>query len=311
MANASQTRILAVTGATGFAGGHFLEAAHDAGFAVRALTRRPQPPAPGVSWVAGDLADLAALRTLTDGADAIVHIAGLTNAASFPPYVAANVEGTRALRQAAPALPFVHVSSLAARAPELSFYGRSKRLSEEAVREGAGPFVILRPPAIYGPGDRELLALFEAARMRVLPLPRKARASMLYCTDLAAALVALASDLLGDRKSAGHTFEIDDGHGGYAQSELAQRIAGIMGIRAVTLPVPAAAIRLAGLGAGLWGKATGRLPRFSRDRARYLAHRDWSADSRPLIALGIWRPEVGLEEGLRHTIAAYRGKGWL
>src|SRR5215210_3492403 len=67
---------LAITGGTGFVGARLLDAARNGGHAVRALTRRPMAPRPGIEWVAGDLAQAAALEALTEGADAVIHVAG-------------------------------------------------------------------------------------------------------------------------------------------------------------------------------------------------------------------------------------------
>ena len=92
--------LLALTGGTGFVGGHAIDAALARGHRVRALARREQPTRDGVEWVRGDLADAAALRSLCEGADAVVHIAGVTNARDRAGFDAGNVEGTRAMLRA-------------------------------------------------------------------------------------------------------------------------------------------------------------------------------------------------------------------
>src|SRR3546814_14244242 len=66
---------------------------------------------------------------------------------------------------------FVHVSSLAAREPELSAYGRSKAESEKLMAESGLDWAIVRPPAVYGPGDRESLELFRMAARGLVLLP--------------------------------------------------------------------------------------------------------------------------------------------
>lgn len=302
---------LSITGGTGFVGRHTLAAATAQGHSVRALTRRPQPDLPGVRWVAGQLSDPSALQALVRGADAIIHIAGVTNAAGADGFAQGNEWGTAHLRRAAGALPLVVVSSLSARAPWLSMYGASKLAAEQIALGCAGPVTILRPPAVYGPGDTELLSLFRAVRIGIVPLPANARASMIFGPDLASALVALAEDLAGPQRSAGQTFEIDDGTGGYSQPEIANAIAGVLGRRVRILPVPGAAL---GIGAAIdtvLSRPRGRLPVLSFDRARYLAHPDWTADVAPLMALGIWRPATGLADGIRLTADHYRARGLL
>ncbi|WP_448582570.1 NAD-dependent epimerase/dehydratase family protein [Thermaurantiacus sp.] len=307
----TKTLTLAVTGGTGFVGGHVLDAARARGHDVRALARRPQPARDGVEWVPGDLANYPALARLVEGADAVIHVAGVVNARHAAAFEAGNVAGTAAMRMAAGERPFVHVSSLAAREPRLSAYGASKLQAEHVVRGCPGRHAMVRPPAVYGPGDGEMLALFQAARLGLVPVPAGARAAMIFAPDLADALVALAEDLARAGRSAGGCFEIDDGAGGYPHVELVGKIAAALGVRARALAVPGAMLRLGAAVDTARAKLVGALPKLSFDRARYLAHRDWSADSGPLLALGIWQPRTVLADGLAKTVAWYRHAGWL
>ncbi len=196
---------LAVTGGTGFVGGHLLAAAVAQGHSVRALARRPQRTMPGVTWIAGDL---AAPGDLCAGADAVIHIAGTINARSRADYDAGNVAGTAGIVAAARAAGvnrFVHVSSLAAREPGLADYGASKAAAEDVVRSSVADAAIVRPPGVYGPGDRETLAFFRLVARGIAVLPGSGRFSLIEVGDLAAALLAVAtSDWRG-------TAEVDDG----------------------------------------------------------------------------------------------------
>ena len=129
-------RTIALTGGTGFVGGNLLPLATGRGLAVRALTRRPMPPREGVTWIPGALDDRHALTRLCQGADVVIHVAGVINAPDRAGFEAGNVHGTMAMIRAArdeQVRRFIHVSSLAAREPELSDYGRSKRRSERVV----------------------------------------------------------------------------------------------------------------------------------------------------------------------------------
>jgi nucleoside-diphosphate-sugar epimerase len=135
-----------------------IDLAVSAGHNVQALTRREQPDGDNVQWVRGDLDDRAALKRLVDGADAVIHVAGVINAPDPEGFERGNVAGTLAMLAAATAggvQRFVHVSSLAAREPELSLYGGSKARAEELVRGSGLDWAITRPPAVYGPGDRD------------------------------------------------------------------------------------------------------------------------------------------------------------
>ena len=113
---------IAVTGGTGFVGARLLDAAKNEGHEVRALTRRTMPPRAGIEWHTGALDQPRALATLTLGVDAVIHVAGVISGNSAADFDVPNVEGTRAVLDAAVAGSvgkFVHVSSLAAREPQL------------------------------------------------------------------------------------------------------------------------------------------------------------------------------------------------
>lgn len=302
---------LAITGGTGFVGGHAITQALGRGHIVRALARQPQHPREGLEWIAGSLSDEPALRQLARGADAVVHIAGVTNAPKPQGFEQGNILGTAVLRRAVGALPLVHVSSLSAREPRLSIYGRSKLVGEQIARGAEGPVTIVRPPGVYGPGDREFLELMKTARTGFVPFPAGSVAAMIYGPDLAEALLALAEDLAGPRKSAGLTLEIDDGAGGYTPAEVAAAIGGALGRTVRPFPVSPALLKLAAIGDTAVARLKGTLPRITHDRAGYMAHPDWSANSGPIAGLGIWQPRTPLAEGMAATAAWYRAQGLL
>ncbi len=301
----------ALTGGTGFVGGHSISAALARGHKVRALTRRPQDPREGVTWVEGSLSNADALASLVEGADAIIHIAGVTNPRNKLEFDRGNVLGTAFMRRASGPLPFLHLSSLSAREPQLSAYGQSKLRGEQVARGASGPVTIVRPPAVYGPGDSEYLALLRTARTGMLPLPANATTAMIYGPDLADALIAIGEDLAGPAQSAGGIYEIDDGAGGYSQPQVAEAVAQALGsrVRAVELPSPIISLA-AGVDSTLC-RLAGRAPKLSMDRARYFAHPDWSVNSAPLLALNLWKPTTQLAKGMAETAAWYREKGML
>lgn len=294
--------VLAITGATGFVGGRTLALALEAGHSVRALTRRPQPPQAGVTWVAGALDTPDALADLVHGADAMIHIAGVVNAPTPEGFTRGNIDGTRAVLAAAEAAGvgrFVHVSSLAAREPGLSQYGRSKAGAEDAVRASSLAWTMVRPPAVYGPGDLEMLELFRAARFGVLPMPPAGRLSLIHVDDLARLLLALAGQDTGRA-----IYEPDDGTpDAWTHTGFARAIGTAVGRRVLPLSLPAGLLRL---GARLDRLARGNKAKLTPDRAAYMAHPDWtsSPDARPPEAL--WRPRIATADGLAATAAWYR-----
>lgn len=302
--------IFAITGGTGFVGSKVIAEARAAGHEVRALTRRAQPDREAVTWVSGDLADDEALRQLCEGAAATIHIAGIVNAPDEAGFRRGNVEGTRAMLRAAEAARvrrFVHVSSLAARAPELSLYGASKKAAEELVRTSPLDWVMVRPPAVYGPGDTEMLDIYRLAARGWAFLPGRGRFSLVEVRDLARALIALA---LSD-KGSGQIFEIEDGHGALGHEDMARLVGAAVGTRPRMVRLPPPALRLGAAADWLRGKLSGELPKLSFDRARYLAHPDWTADASALRSLGIWEPRTAPAEGIRRTAEWYRKQGWL
>lgn len=299
---------LAVTGGTGFVGGRALQTAGARRIGVRALTRRPQADAPGLAWITGALDDPVALARLCEGARAVIHIAGVVSATGRAGFAAGNVAGTAAMIAAARdagVRRFVHVSSLAAREPGLSDYGWSKAESEALVRASGLDWTIVRPPAVYGPGDREMLELFRLAARGFVTLPPPGRLSLIAASDLARLLL----DLVDVPASVGQSYEPDDGRaGGWDHREFAEALGEAVGRRVRAFSVPAPLLRLAARGDGLVRRGRARL---TPDRVRYFCHPDWvvTAGARPPAT--IWRPEIDTRAGLRATAESYRAAGWL
>jgi len=297
---------LAITGGTGFVGRHLLRIAVEAGHPVRALARAPQAPQPGITWVIGTL---AAPGDLCAGADTVIHIAGVINARVPDEFLAGNVAGTASILAAASAAHvrrLVNVSSLAAREPALSLYGASKAAAEALVAASLLDHVTIRPPGVYGPGDRETLMVYSLAQRGFAVLPGPGRFSMIEVGDLARALLALAaSDLSG-------VYEIDDGTpGGHSHAELADAVAAALHRRVRQVRLPVSALRIGAVIDTLLARRSGTLPRLSFDRARYLAHPDWVAAPARQLPRAVWEPQVTLADGIAATAAWYRSAGWL
>ncbi|HEU0045215.1 SDR family oxidoreductase [Sphingomonas sp.] len=295
--------ILALTGATGFVGGHVLDQALAAGHQVRALTRRPQAERMGVTWIAGDLASSG---RFAQGADAVVHVAGVVNAPDRAGFAAGNVDGTRRMLAAARdagVRRFVHVSSLAAREPGLSAYGWSKAEAEKRVEDSDLDWTIVRPPAVFGPGDLEMLDMFRLARRHVVPLPPRGRLSVIAVEDLAALLLALAATS-GPRT----IYEADDGTGGWTHDGFARAIGRAVGKRVLPLPLPGLLLSAAAaIDAALRGPGAKLTP----DRVAYFRHPDWTIDPARRPPAALWQPVQPTGDALARTAAWYRTQGLL
>jgi uncharacterized protein YbjT (DUF2867 family) len=287
-----------------------LEKALAAGHQVRALTRRPQSARDNIEWLAGSLEDAAALERLVTGADAVIHIAGMVNAPTRAAFEAGNATGTANLIGAMKGQDIrrlVHVSSLAAREPRLSDYGWSKAEAERHVADSALDWTMIRPPAIYGPGDAELLELFQMAARGVVLLPPGGRLSVIHVDDLADLLVLLAGPQPG---TTGATFEVDDTRPtGWSHVEFAQAIGRAVGRRSLrTFAMPSPLVRF---GARIDRLLRGDKARLTPDRAAYFCHEDWVSSTALQPPAALWSPAIATEEGLASTAAAYRAKGLL
>lgn len=311
--------LVAVTGGTGFLGRYTVAALHGAGWRVRLLVRR-DPVHPllrdvPLDIVPGDLQDVDALARLVRGADAVVHVAGLTKApgGSRAAFMATNRDGAGRLAAAvardAPAARFVFVSSQAAREPGLSAYAASKRAGEGIAAEALdGRLVILRPGVIYGPWDRDGLALLRVARAPLAPVTVRpdVHFAMIHARDAAAAIVAvLRADLPPDS-----CFELSDAQvGGHPWRSVLHLAARLCGATPRPVPLPDAVFVASGAAADAWTAVTRRPAIFGRGKAREMLHRDWSSQAASQPPPGIWTPRIGLEEGLAETVAWWTEAG--
>jgi nucleoside-diphosphate-sugar epimerase len=311
-------KTVAITGATGFIGSHIAAHLTRQGWHVRLLTRRlpvgPILAGSRFAAVIGTLSDADAIDRLIRGSDAVVHCAGLIKAATAADFFAVNATATGRLAAAAAALPrpprFILLSSLAAREPALSSYAASKRAGESALAEAARsmPWLALRPPVVYGPGDRETLLLFRAILSGYVVLPPPAnRLSMIHAEDVAGA-VAFA---LESRQS-GLVCEIDDGKpGGYDWREVVAIASTATGRASRALTLPRSLFQAAALGSELAARLSRRPTIFGRGKVREMFHPDWVSRPSGLTGAEPWRPRIGLAEGIAGTLAWYRGQGWL
>jgi len=305
--NSSMIRTLAVTGGTGFVGQHLLRHALAAGFDLRALTRGWKPPEDSIEWVNGALDKPEALRTLCSGADAVIHIAGLISG-SRQQFDTVNVGGTAALIDAARAAGvrrFVHISSLAAREPDLSYYGASKAKSERLVGASGLEWTIVRPPAVYGPGDRETLELFKMARRGLVALPPEGRFSLIHVDDLCRLVLAIVDE----PESVGEIYEPDDGReDGWNHRHFARSLGRVYGKRAATVSMPKLVMRGAARLDQLFRRKSAKL---TADRVNYFCHPDWTVSPERRPPPRLWQPQVRTLRGLEETANWYREQGWL
>jgi len=330
------TALSALTGATGFLGGHIADVLLDRGHRVRASVRATSD----TCWVDGkgietveavlapppgapDDAGADTLDALLDGAATVIHCAGVVRSPDVAGYRRGNTLTTARLLEAAARAgsvrSFVLISSLAASGPStpgrprretdpcapITAYGRSK-VAAEALLERDWPFrtAALRPPAIYGPRDQAFLPLFKAAgRGLSARIGRVRELSLVDGRDAARAAVLLAEDA----RARGAYF-VDDGTL-HPFADLTTALSRCFGRRILTLPLPVGLLRLF---ARLVGGARAQgLPLLADDRLADISVAGWACSGERL------RSELGfagarpLEDGFAETLDFYRREGWL
>lgn len=285
------------------------------GWRVRVLVRRdavlatPEGVEPEV--VIGGLADEGALASLCRGASVVVHAAGLIKTRAAAEFSAVNVVGAERVAQAAveAGVPrTLLVSSLAAREPQLSPYAASKRAGEDAARRVLGDrLTVLRPPAIYGPGDLETLGAFEAAlRLPVAPVfDSRARVAMIHVEDAARQIAAAAHQAPEQPVAALSDARAD----GYAWREIVLAAGRAVGRESIMLRTPSTVLSMAGaVGATL--RLFGANPILTPGKAREMRHLDWSLRPEERWSQAP-APRYDLEGGFAHTVAWWRVAGKL
>ena len=299
-----------ITGATGFIGQRLVASLLQQNNIVRALVRPANMPdgrvPDGCEQVPLELTDVAGLRAVLAGSDAAIYCAGSVRGREPADFATANIDGVQALTEALDGLdnppPVLLLSSLAASKPQVSDYANSKHLGEQALKRANDVcWTILRPPAVYGPGDREMVPVLKMARRGILAHagPRNQRLSLIHVDDLVSAIEAWLSE---PQKCALQTFAIDDGTlRGYDWEAIGEAVSeGPFR----TLQIPgfllegSARINLA------LAKVFGYSPMLSPGKARELQQAEWLCDNSSFRRVTGWRPRVRLRQGARQLFEA-------
>ena len=328
--NPATAPLAVVTGASGFVGSHIVDELLLRGARVRAIVRRSSSrrwlDGKPVELVDAALEDAGALAVALEGADWIVHAAGLIKARRAEEFHEVNVLGTeRLVRAAADARVrrFLYVSSQAAAGPSadgrpvteeqrphpVSAYGESKLRGEQLVLMAASrlPVSVIRPPAVYGPRDSAILKGFTLAKWHLEPVLRPGgRFSMVHVADLATAVYAA----LTHEVAVGEVFfacepDVTD------YEEFGRCVRESLRTWTVRLTVPRWLLTPIALAAEGWARAAGQAPLLSREKLREIAAGDWISSSRKIRDRLGWEPRTRLREGIQATTDWYREAGWL
>lgn len=319
-----------VTGGTGFIGSHLVDLLIGQGREVRCLVRDPSR----LGWLEGkpviirhgDLDSSDSLREGISGADAVFHLAGAIAAGSREEYRRVNAEGCRKLGEAAlecrtPPRVFTYVSSQAAAGPSqpgeavdestppspVTDYGRSKLEGERILAGMEGlPLIILRPPAVYGPRDREILIFFRLANAGLFPVVNgKAAISLIHVADLVRGIV-----MAGEKGRIGGTYFLANDEP-IMNADLPALLAAALGRRVRSIRVPGFALKAAAAISEAGGRLAGRVPVFNRDKVKELTAPGWVCSTEAALEDLSFRAEIDLPRGLKETAEWYRKGSWL
>jgi nucleoside-diphosphate-sugar epimerase len=301
--------IAAITGASGFIGRHLCDRFARAGYDVRPVVR--------ADYENGGLAE-----RLRD-ADVVVHAAGATRAPTAQDLDRSNVDLTAATLRATRDGRFIFISSQAAAGPAafrdkpvdeemppapVDAYGRSKLAAENVVRASGIPFTIVRPAAVYGPGDRDFLPMFRLARLglAIHPGTRDHWLSIAHVDDIVSGVLAAASG----REVLGRTYFL----GGEPRqwSELFTAAAEAANRRLVAqINVPSAIVGVAARVGDLAARVRGRAGLLTTEKVRLSKPSYWICSSeRARRELG-YVPAIALQQGLAATYHWYLDNHWL
>jgi nucleoside-diphosphate-sugar epimerase len=326
-------RKVLVTGANGFVGSHICEALLDAGFDVRALVRKTSDLANikglPIQFAYGDLNDTASLPSAVDGVDVVINNAGLTKAIHPDEFERVNAVGTgnilKSIAEHNPGLRcFVQISSTAACGPApsatpinedhplnpLTAYGRSKLKSERIAvsYKDKFPVVVLRPSAVYGPRDKEMLSFFKTVKFGIKPTFGRGESyiNFTYVKDLA---LAVAKTAKAEHISSGIYFVLE--RKAYTYSEAGGIISSILGRKAIGISIPSSILSLAGKITEVIARLQKKPSIFTADKAREITQKFWLFDSSKIEReLGFTAP-TDFKSGVIETIAWYKKEGWL
>jgi len=303
----TERRHLAVTGATGFIGRALCSHLQQEGFAVSALVRDVPRAAKlidaNVTLVAGSLDNTESLHTLLRNCDAVIHCAGAVRGQSQNDFNQTNVQGTEKLLEAVnnqTKVPkFLLISSLAAREPELSWYAQSKYQAEQLLpsQPNTLDWAILRPPPVYGPGDKEMLPIFRAMARGIAPVPgdTSARTSLIHVDDVVSAISALLR-LTQFEKA---TYTLHDGKiNGYDWNEMADEVAAVWHCKVRLVRIPAALLNTFARVNLTLSRILGYAPMLTPAKLRELRHPDWVVNNTEITSATGWRPHVSFKTGL-------------
>ena len=295
-----------ITGATGFIGQRLVSGLLEQGFSVRVMVRPDRKPddrlPEGCEQLAVNLTDVDKLTGIVTDSSAVIYCAGSVRGRRIDDFAVANILGVKAILEALErsnkAPPMLLLSSLAASRPEISDYARSKFEGEQLLHDKPSlRWTILRPPAVYGPGDREMLPVLKMARRGFLAHvgPVDQRLSLLHVDDL---VVAIQRWLAVPEKCFHQTYAIDDGtSGGYTWTAIGKAVSDR---KFRIIPVPNVLLQGAARLNMQFSRVFGYLPMLSPGKVRELTQHEWLCENSAFTNATGWMPQLDLRKGVKN-----------
>jgi len=293
-----------ITGATGFVGQQLVTTLAEQGHKVRAMVRpgkvRDKRIRSDCEQVPVGITDVDGLQSILAGCDAVIYCAGSVRGRGPDDFSVANIDGVEAMLTALgrvpDAPPLLLISSLAASRPQLSDYAYSKHAGEQLLLgKPSMAWTIIRPPALYGPGDREMLPLLKMARRGLLihAGPADQRLSFLHVHDLSRAVLAW---LAAWQACLHQTYAIDDGMPqGYDWPAIG---AAVSTGNYRLFQLPRRLLDVAATANSAISRYLPYQPMLTAGKVRELLQQDWLCDNRKFASVTGWQPILDLRSGV-------------
>jgi len=333
-------KTLLITGATGFTGKFLLNEAQKNNYEIIALVRKSSDvkylKERGINYIEVDLAnkvlllqELINLKNKVGIPDLIIHNAGVTKARRKEDYLVGNTDLTIALVNSIIAVElipkkFIYTSSLAAIGPgdrislspiseerpqnPVTYYGESKRMAEDFIRLNPDfPWIIIRPTAVYGPGDGDTLMLFKGIKMGVEMSATKTeqQLSFVYVEDMAKAYFEVA-----EKSPLHESYNLSDGNN-YSSQELNSYLKKVMSKKTIKIKVNPNILKVTAFGSEIVSLFSGKSSILNRNKVNELKEINWKVDASKIQEKIGFKAETFLEEGLEKTYKWYKDNGWI